>query len=276
MSVTSTSRRVASAAAVVAVGLALAACGSSRDGSPGAGPGAPEPGTSASVPRLSGTVTVLAAASLTDSFTELGRVFEHAHPGVTVRFDFGGSSSLARSIVSGAPADVFAAADTRTMRTVTDAGAVDGVPEVFARNRLEIAVPTGNPAHVRALADLARPEVKVALCAPQVPCGAAAERALAAGGVTLTPVTLEQNVKGALTKVVLGEVDAALVYRTDVNSARGSVRGIDFAQSEQAVNDYPIALLDKAPNAVGARAFIALVESAEGHRVLTAAGFQKS
>ncbi|MFI9644426.1 molybdate ABC transporter substrate-binding protein [Micromonospora sp. NPDC051925] len=221
-----------------------------------------------------GTVTVFAAASLTESFTTLGRQFEADHPGSTVTFNFAGSSALANQIAQGAPADVFASAAPKNMATVTDAGHAAGTPTVFARNQLVIAVPEGNPQRVAGLADLTRPGLKVALCAAQVPCGAAATTALEAAGVRVTPVTLEQDVKGALAKVKLGEVDAALVYRTDARSADRDIDGIEFPESARAVNDYPIVVLADAPNPTAARAFVELVRSAPGRAVLTDAGFQ--
>jgi molybdate transport system substrate-binding protein len=219
-------------------------------------------------------VVVFAAASLTETFTALGRSFEASHPGVRVRFNFGGSSGLAQQITQGAPADVFAAASLATMKVVTDSGAAAGQPRVFARNRLIIATPAGNPGGVRKPADLAGPGRKVVLCAPQVPCGAAAAKALAAAKVTVTPVSQEQDVKAALTKVSLGEADAALVYRTDVKAAGGKVEGIDFPEAAQAVGDYPIVTLAAAPQPALAGEFVRLVRSAAGTRVLTQAGFE--
>ncbi|MEH1013987.1 molybdate ABC transporter substrate-binding protein [Micromonospora sp. CPCC 206060] len=223
---------------------------------------------------VTGTVTVLAAASLTESFTRIGRDFEAANPGVRVVFNFAGSSALAAQINQGAPADVFASANPGTMRTVTDAGNGNGPTVTFARNQLVIAVPEGNPAEVTGLADLARPGVKVALCAEQVPCGAAAKQALGAAGVPLTPVTWERDVRAALSKVKLGEVDAALVYRTDVAASTADVDAVEFPESARAVNDYPITVLKDAPNPVGAQAFVAHVLSDGGRSVLTGAGFQ--
>jgi molybdate transport system substrate-binding protein len=222
-----------------------------------------------------GTITVLAAASLTESFTTIGKDFEAAHPGTTVTFSFGGSAQLATQITSGAPADVFAAASPATMKTVTDAGGADGPERVFARNQLVIAVEKGNPQTVRTLADLMRPGLKVALCAEQVPCGAAAKKALDAAGTTLTPVTLEQDVKAALSKLKLGEVDAALVYRTDARAAQADVEGIEFPESADAINDYPVVVLNTATDVVGANAFVAYVLSDAAGAVLTRAGFQK-
>ncbi|MEH0824104.1 MULTISPECIES: molybdate ABC transporter substrate-binding protein [unclassified Micromonospora] len=252
--------RAALAVLPMVAALGLAGCGDDTDDG-GAG-------------GIAGPVTVFAAASLTGSFTTLGRQFEDAHPGVRVTFNFAGSSGLATQITQGAPADVFASASPKNMATVTDAGAAAGSPTVFARNQLVIAVPKGNPGGVAGLADLTRPGAKVALCAEQVPCGAAATRALAEAGVRLTPVTLEQDVKGALSKVTLGEVDAALVYRTDVRSAAANVDGVEFPESARAVNDYPLVVLKDAPNPAAARAFVDHVRSDQGRAVLTDAGFQ--
>ena len=158
------------------------------------------------------------------------------------------------------------------MKTVTDAGGGAGTPVTFARNQLVIAVPKGNPKGIRGLADLTRSGVKVALCAERVPCGAAAKKALT--GVALTPVTLEQDVKAALAKVKLGEVDAALVYRTDAKAASSDVDGVEFPESSGAVNDHPVVVLKGAPNAAGARAFVEYVTSEKGRAVLAEAGFQ--
>jgi molybdate transport system substrate-binding protein len=192
-----------------------------------------------------------------------------------VTFNFGGSDALAAGITGGAPADVFAAASPKTMKTVTDAGDAVGTPATFVRNQLEIATLPGNPDHVSSLKDLTRSGLKVVLCDKEVPCGAAAQQALTAGGLKLTPVSYEQDVKAALTKVELKEADAAVVYKTDVEAAGDKVEGVEFPESAKAVNDYPIALLKDAPNATAAKAFIALVQSAQGQKVLGEAGFRK-
>lgn len=247
--------------------LALSACSSSDDSARTSSPSSPG--------DLRGTVAVFAAASLKESFTTLGRAFEAAHPGTKVTFNFGGSDALAAGITSGAPADVFAAASPKTMRIVTDAKEAAGAPATFARNRLEIAVVPGNPKGVATLEDLGKPGTKVALCAEEVPCGAAARKALDAAGVKLTPVSYEQDVKSALTKVELKEVDASVVYRTDVKAAAGKVEGVEFPESARAVNDYPIVLLEDAPNAEAAKAFVALVRSGQGRKALGEAGFLK-
>jgi molybdate transport system substrate-binding protein len=220
------------------------------------------------------TLFVFAAASLTETFTALGKTFEAAHPGVVVKFNFGGSSTLAQQITQGAPADVFAAASPATMKTVTDAKDATGQPAVFVRNRLEIAIPPSNPGKVKTLKDLTNPKLKVVECAPEVPCGAAAIKALAAAKLTVEPVSQEQDVKAALSKVQLNEADAALVYRTDVKSAAGKVTGIDFPEAAKAINDYPIAALAKAPQPTLAGQFIQFVLSDQGKAVLTQAGFE--
>lgn len=258
-------------AATTAAGLLLVA-GCSDDASSGA------TGTSANASansaKATGTVTVFAAASLTEAFTTIGKDFEGANPGAKVTFNFAGSSALATQITQGAPADVFASASPTNMTSVTDAGDNDSAPITFVKNQLVIAVAKGNPKHLAGLAGLGRSDLKVALCAEAVPCGSAAKKALAAAGVSVTPVTQEQDVKAALSKVKLGEVDAALVYRTDAKAATSSVDGIEFPESGSAINEYPIAVLKNAPNKPGAAAFVAYVASEAARKVLTAAGFQ--
>lgn len=274
-------RALGAVAAGAAALLALTACSSSDDGTSSAAPsdtstGTAPGGTAASqAPKVSGTVVVFAAASLKESFTTLGEDFKKAYPGTKVVFSFGGSDTLAASITGGAPADVFAAASPKTMKTVTDAGDGNGTPDTFVRNRLEIATLPGNPRHIATLKDLTGPGLKVALCAKTVPCGAAAQTALTASGIELTPVSYEQDVKSALTKVELKEVDASVVYQTDVKAAGGKVTGVDFPEAGKAINAYPIVTLKHAPNPAAAQAFVALVESAQGQRVLGEAGFLK-
>jgi molybdate transport system substrate-binding protein len=263
-----THRTLQAAAVGTAALLTLGACSSS-------GSDTSSSSSSAASSELSGTVTVFAAASLQESFTALGKEFEKEHPGTKVTFSFGGSDSLAASITSGAPADVFASASPKTMKIVTEAGDASGTPATFVRNQLEIATLPGNPDKVASLKDLTRSGLKVVLCDRTVPCGAAAQKALEAGGLKLTPVSYEQDVKGALTKVELKEADAAVVYRTDVKAAGDKVEGVDFPESADAVNDYPITLLKNADNPDAAKAFVELVRSAEGQKVLGEAGFLK-
>jgi len=255
-------------AALAAAALLLAAgCGADAGGEPAAAAGS-------SSAAVSGDVTVLAAASLTESFKQIGKDFEADNPGTKVTFSFAGSSALATQINQGAPADLFAAASPATMKTVTDAGNGDGEPVTFVKNQLVIATAKGNPKGISGLSDLTKPGVKVALCAEQVPCGAAAKKALDAANVKLTPVTLEQDVKAALSKVKLGEVDAALVYRTDAKAAAADVDGLEFPESADAINDYPVVVLKDAPNKSAAQAFAGYLASEKAKAVLTAAGFQ--
>lgn len=256
--------------AVVLTGLltgALAGCTSAAaDGGPKRDP----------IPSgmLHGDLTIYAAASLTASFDDLASAFEKEHPGVTVRpIDYDGSSTLATQLIEGAPADVFASADTDTMSEVADHALLDGDAAVFATNTLEIAVPPGNPAHVTSLADLANPRLRVLLCAPQVPCGAAAHALLTSDGVRVTPASEEQNVTAVLTKVKAGEADAGLVYTTDVRSAAGDVDGVVIPDADKAVNHYPIAVMKAAANPVAASAFVDYVLSAAGRAVLASYGF---
>jgi len=254
-------------AAALAAALSLAACGGDDGGS-----GSDAAASSPSGP--SGKITVFAAASLTESFTELGKRFETAHPGTDVAFSFGPSSGLAQQITQGAPADVFASASAKNMQQVVDAKDA-AAPATFAQNSMEIAVPPANPAKVAALADLAKPGVKVALCAPEVPCGTVARKVLANAKVAVTPVTNEADVKATLTKVKLGEVDAGIVYVTDVRAAGAAVTGIEIPDDVNASTAYPIATLTDSKNAALAKAFVDYVLSAEGGEVLSAAGFDR-
>jgi molybdate transport system substrate-binding protein len=254
------------AVAVTAAAALLAGCGSSDSGS-GSGSS-----SSSSAAGPTGTITVLAAASLTEAFTTLGKQFEAANPGTKVVFSFGPSSGLATQITQGAPADVFASASQKNMDQVTSGGAAAS-PTVFVKNTMEIAVPPSNPANIAAVADLARAGVKVALCQAQVPCGTVAATVLANAKLKVTPVTEEADVKSVLAKVTLGEVDAGVVYVTDVRAAGDKVKGIEIPADVNASTSYPIAALTKAPNAAGAKAFVAYVLSAAGASVLTGDGF---
>ncbi len=249
--------------------LTLTACGGSTDSTSSSGAS-----SSADGGELTGTLTVFAAASLTDVFTDLGDQLMAANPDLTVTLNFAGSSALATQITQGAPADVFASANQTQMTVVTDAGLEAADPTVFAENVLEIAVPEGNPGDVTGIADFADADLTLAICAPDVPCGAAAEKVFEAAGITAQPDTLEEDVRAALTKVELGEVDAALVYASDVQAAGGSVEGIAFPEAEDAVNSYPITSLTAATNPDAAAAFLVLVSSDAGQQALTDAGFR--
>lgn len=247
--------------------MTLAACGGSSD-SEGA---SDEP---SKAPEKT-TLTVFAAASLKGTFTEIGKKFEAANDGVTVTFNFAGSSDLVAQIQQGAPADVFASADTKNMDKATGDDLVEGAPVDFATNTLEIATPPDNPADVDSIDDLADGDVKVVLCAVEVPCGAAAAGVEKAAGVDIKPVSEEQSVTDVLGKIISGEADAGLVYVTDVKAAGDKVLGIEFPESADVVNTYPIAALSGSKNADVAKAFAAFVAGPEGQAVLAAAGFTK-
>lgn len=233
--------------------------------------------------ELSGELNVFAAASLTDVFEDLAGEFEAQHPGVEVVLNFAGSSELAVQINSGAPADVFAAANTATMEQVVDDLGLDSDwaadhsedGALFATNTLQIAVPPENPAGVEGFEDLAEDDIDVAFCAEEVPCGAVTTAAVEESGTDITPVTYEEDVRAVLTKVELGEVDAGLVYTTDAVSVDDRVEGLDFpeAETEEAVNDYPIGVLSGAQEPEAAEAWVDLVLSESGAATLEEAGF---
>ncbi len=239
-----------------------------------AGCGSDDSGDSSSGEKTK-TLTVSAAASLTDTFTELGKQFEADNEGVKVKFSFGGSSDLVAQIQQGAPADVFASADTANMDKATADDLIEGEPVNFASNTLGIAVPPDNPAKVTSLQDLSKPGTKVVVCAAEVPCGAAAQKVEEAAKVTIKPVSEEQSVTDVLNKVETGEADAGLVYVTDVKSAGDKVKGITFPESSSAVNTYPIGALADSKNQDLAKEFVDLVTGPDGQQVLADAGFAK-
>jgi molybdate transport system substrate-binding protein len=256
-------RGAAAATATVTLLALSAACGGSDDSSDSGN----QSGTT--------TLTVFAASSLTSAFTELGKDFEADHDGVKVVFSFAGSSDLVAQIQAGAPADVFASADTNNMDTAVGDNLVNGDPVNFASNTLKIATPPGNPADVTRFQDLANSGVQVVVCAPEVPCGAATQKLEAVVGVTIHPVSEEQSVTDVLTKVESGEADAGVVFVTDVKAAGDKVTAVTFPESSQVVNTYPIATLSDSENADLAEEFVALVTGAKGQSVLAAAGFAK-
>lgn len=257
-------RRILTAVVALGVVLGLASCSSGSQATGGA--------DASAEPKV---LTVLAAASLTESFNAIKTQFETENPGVTVRISYAGSSDLAQQIVNGAPVDVFAAASDATMKTVTDAGLTAEAPTVFATNVLQIATVPGNPKGITGFADLVKPDLKVVVCAPQVPCGAATTKIEQATGITLTPVSEEPDVKSVLGKVTTGNADAGLVYVTDVVAAKDTVTGVSFPEAQQARTNYPIAVLKNAPEADLAAKFVALVKGEFGTKTLEAQGFAK-
>jgi molybdate transport system substrate-binding protein len=250
----------------IAVGLVLTGCGSSSAA------------TSAS-PGLSGSITVLAAASLTAAFTKIGADFEKAFRGTTVHFSFAGSATLVTQVEQGAQGDVFASADQPNMQKLVDASLVQGPPSTFAHNRLEIVVARGNPHHIGALSDLARPGEVVILCALVVPCGRYANQALQKAGVSVSPASLETDVKAVTSKVAVGEADAGIVYITDVKAAGAGVEGVSIPDNLNVLADYPIVVLKDSQNVPLAKAFVSYVlddapaGSSGGQRTLRQYGF---
>ncbi len=254
--------------AIAALGaVAVAGCGSSGSGSSASS-------TSSPASSSTGAITVFAAASLMGTFTQLGKQFEAAHSGDTVKFSFGPSSGLSEQITSGAPADVFASAAPANMDTVVKAGDAAN-PQDFAKNTMEVATPPSNPAKVTSVNDLAKKSVKVALCQPQVPCGVVAAEVFKNAGITVKPVTLQPDVKSVLTQVETGNVDAGMVYVTDVMAAGSMVKGVKIPAKDNASTLYPIATITSSKHKSEAQAFVSYVLSPAGQQVLTAAGFKK-
>ncbi|MGH9118972.1 MAG: molybdate ABC transporter substrate-binding protein [Acidimicrobiales bacterium] len=246
--------------------LTLIGAGCGDDDDDHAGPGE-------TTSELSGTVQVFAAASLTDAFTEIGDAFIEANPDVTVEFNFAASSALATQIQEGAPVDVFASADENNMQKVVDTGEVTADPEIFVTNTLEIAVPAGNPGGVDDLDDFANPDLLIGLCAEEVPCGRFGREVLANAGVTPSIDTNEPDVRSLLTKVEAGELDAGIVYQTDVQSAGHTVEGIEIPTDVNVVATYPIAPIAVTENHEAAEAFIEFLQSGEGQEILASYGF---
>ncbi len=218
-------------------------------------------------------VVVLGAASLTEAFTELGAMYEAAHPDSSVTFSFGGSSAVVRQALDGADADVLATASQPTMRVAEDGSVTSGTPQLFAANSLALVVPPGNPGEVRGLADLTDSDRVVVLCAPAVPCGAAAAEAFAVAGLIPAPDSEESDVKAVLAKVAAGEADAGVVYVSDVRAAGDAVGVVDLPPAQRIVTEYPIVALASGDPEKSA-GFIDLVLSPAGRQVLTSYGFE--
>lgn len=218
------------------------------------------------------SITVFAAASLTDAFADVAEAFESANEGVSVELSFAASSALREQILGGAPADLFASADQSNMDELVRAGEVEA-PAVFATNRLQIVVPAGNPAGVTGLRDFARSELLVGLCAEEVPCGDLAREALAAAGVTPAPDTNEADVRALVTKVEAAELDAGLVYVTDVVSAGDRVEGIEAPTGADVAAAYPIGTVTSSESREVADAFVAFVLGEQGQAILEQYGF---
>jgi molybdate transport system substrate-binding protein len=224
-------------------------------------------------PQISGSLTVLAAASLTAAFTKIGDQVHAKYPGVDVKFSFAGSPTLVTQIQQGAPADVFASADQANMQKVVTGGFDTGTPAVFAHNKLAIAVQAGNPKHITGLSDLSNPAIKVVVCAPGVPCGTYSTTTFAKAGITVKPVSQEQDVKSVLTKVGLGEADAGIVYVTDVKAGGAQVEGVTIPDNLNTTAEYPIVELKTTQSEAAAKAFVDFVVGADGQKTLASFGF---
>jgi molybdate transport system substrate-binding protein len=245
----------------------LAACGTSGSTA------ATSPAPASSPTTLSGNISVFAAASLTASFNALGTSFQAANPGVTVKFNYAGTPTLVTQIEQGAPADVFASADTTNMDKMTNDGFTSGVPLVFAHNQLEIVVAPGNPKGITGLADLAKSGLIYITEGPTVPAGKYALQALAKAGVKVTPKSLETSVSGVLSKIEFGEADAGIVYTTDVTAAGSKVSGVQIPAANNVIATYPIVAVKGTASPAVANAFIAYVVSATGQSTLATFGF---
>jgi molybdate transport system substrate-binding protein len=253
-------------AATAVLGLLGAACSGGDDAS-----ASTSPATGGAA--VSGGITVFAAASLTAAYTEIGEAFMTSNPDAPVTFNFASSSDLVAQIDQGAPADVFASADQANMTKLTEAGNNAAEPQVFATNSLQIIVRPGNPKGISAVADLAEPDVIYVTCAPEVPIGKYGAQVLQRAGVTVTPASLEENVKGIVTKVTLGEADAGIVYRTDVIAAGADATGVDIPSDINVVASYPVVVTKEAPNPGGAQAFVHFVLGEQGQKILASYGF---
>jgi molybdate transport system substrate-binding protein len=252
-------------ALIVATATLLAGCSASNP--------TPTATKTAKTAALSGSIVVDAASSLTGTFDKVAAAFEKVHPGTSITFNYGGSGDLAAAIVAGAPVDVFAAASPATEQTVVAAGLVTGTPKIFVKNQLEIVVPAGNPGHITGLSDFADASKKIALCETAQPCGAASAQVFAAANIVPKPDTLEPDVKGVLTAAQLDQVDAGMVYHTDVLSGGSKVQGIPFSQSSQFIVGYPLGVLNTSKDPSLAEAFAAYVLSPPAQKILHSAGF---
>lgn len=263
-----TPRRAVVAALATALLLPLAAACGNDDSKKDTGDAATGAGSHPPKAEL----TVLAAASLTDVFKTAGAAYEKAHPGTKVTFSFAGSQELAAQVRQGAPADVLVTADTKTM----DGLASDtGSPKVIAKNRLVIATEDGNPKKVDDLKDLADPDLKVVLAAPEVPVGRYGQKILDAQKIEVKPVSQEPNVRAVLSKVELGEADAGLVYKTDAATVPDKVDAIEIPDAQNAIADYPAATLKTSEHGEAATAFVTWLAGPEAQKILQDAGFQK-
>jgi molybdate transport system substrate-binding protein len=267
------------AAVLVLLGALLAACGGDDSSSSSTTTAAPNTSTTAATttttPPATGNLTIFAAASLTAAFNDIGAAFMKANPQAKTTFSYDASSALVGQIVQGAPADVFASADTANMDKLTTPGLNAEPPVVFATNKLAIIVPKGNPKGIAGVQDLARSDLKVVLCADGVPCGTYAKQILASASVTVTPVSYEQNVKGVVTKVTAGEADAGIVYTTDVSAAGDAAQAVAIPDNINVIAKYPAAAVKASTNLTSAETFVDYLLGTDAQAILAKYGFGK-
>ena len=222
---------------------------------------------------MSGSLTVSAASSLQGAFTDIKTAFETANRGVKVTINFGASSTLAQQIIDGAPIDVFASADEANMTKVSDAKMLSDAPTLFAANSLEMIVRKGNPSKITSLSDLSKSGLIYVTCAPEVPIGKYSAQVLQKAGVTVSPSSLEPDVKGIVAKVSAGEADAGIVYATDVTATNGAADGVPIPANVNVIAKYPIASISSSTKSAVAEAWIAFVVGSEGQDILRRYGF---
>jgi molybdate transport system substrate-binding protein len=275
-------RSLVSLVAVLGLTAAVGACGSDDDSSAASTTVAttvPAATTTAvpttTQPAVSGNITVFAAASLTDAYKEIGTAFHTANPNANVTFNFAASSTLVANINGGADADVYASADQANMKKLTDAGNNAGAPTVFAHNLLQIIVAPGNPKHITSVNDLANPDIIFVTCDPSVPIGQYTQTVFQKAGITVTPKSLEADVKGIVTKVSkpVNEADAGIVYATDVKAAGANAQGVDIPANINVIAEYPIAVTKASKHADVASAFISFITGTQGQAILAKYGF---
>ena len=268
--------RISGLAVVLLTLVVLVAAGCGDDDTSTASTGTTEAQSAVTgAAEVSGSITVFAAASLTESFTKIGEAFQEANPDAKVTFNFGASSALVQQINEGAPADVFASADEANMKKLTDAANANGEPEVFATNKLEIIVEKGNPKGIKDVADLANPGLIVVTCGPEVPIGRYSAEVFEKAGVTVTPKSYEADVKAVVNKVTIGEADAGVVYATDVEAAGDKATGVAIADDLNVIANYPLAITKVSKKVALADAFVEFVLGDEGQAILGDAGFSE-
>ncbi len=223
-------------------------------------------------PSSRASTTVFASASLTEAFEALEIEFER-RSGTEVDLHCAGTARLVVQLRAGATAHVLAAADLRNMQKIVNAGLADTAPRTFAKNRLSIVMAEGNPKQVKGLRDLAREDLLAALCGPEVPAGTYARQALDKAGISLVSVSDEPSVKAIMTMVQLGEIDAGIVYETDVRSAGNTVASIVIPERHNIVARYPVTVLSSGHATTAGQAFVDFLMSQPGQRILQSFGF---